>query len=309
MQPPRAVLMMRPRSFGFNRETAKSNAFQHDGGGLEASVIAARAQHEFEGLAAALRHRGVRVVCLDDTPAPPKPDAVFPNNWLSLHAEGDAILYPMLVPSRRAEARLDVLDILATEHGLSWPRVHDLRDPAVLGGALEGTGSLVLDRCSRIAYASLSPRTESTAVQAFCRRFDYEPVVFHAGDAAGRSVYHTNVVMTLGERFAVVCLDAVHDARERQTLVTRLEATNHEVLPIVVAQMSSFAGNLLELAGTRGERLLVASAAAFDALDEATRTRLARHATFVTAPLPTIEHYGGGSARCMLVELEGPALA
>lgn len=304
--PPRAVLMLRPCAFGFNPGTAPTNTFQCDDGTLTPSEIGRRGREEFDGLAAALRAHGVRVVCIDDTPEPPKPDAVFANNWLSLHAEGDAILYPMHAPSRQAEARLDVLDILAAVHGLVWPRVHDLRDPAVLGGALEGTGSLVLDRRHRIAYASLSPRTEGRAVRAFCARFDYEPVVFRADDAGGRPVYHSNVVMTLGEGFAVVCLAAIADTAERGRLVARLEATGHAPIAISRAEMARFAGNLLELTNDRGERLIVGSAAALASLDPATRERLAAQASLVAAPLPTIERYGGGSARCMLVELEAP---
>lgn len=305
---PAAVLMMRPAAFGFNRETASSNAFQHDDRDLDTQEIARRGLQEFERLAAVLREHGVRVVCLDDTPDPPKADAVFPNNWVSFHAEGDAILYPMLAPSRRVEVRPDVLDSLAVRHGLRWPRVHDLSDPGVLGGTLEGTGSLVLDRRLRLAYASESPRTEAAAVRAFCRRFEYEPVVFHASDAAGRPVYHTNVVMTLAERFAVVCLEAVVEAGERRALAERLEATGRDVIAISRVEMARFAGNMLELRGERDERLLVASACAVESLAEPTRARLSAHASLVAVPLPTIERYGGGSARCMLVELLGPDL-
>jgi hypothetical protein len=298
--------MVRPAAFGFNRETASSNAFQRDDSEHDPDEIGRLALDEFDHFAAVLREHGVHVVRLDDTPEPRKPDAVFPNNWVSFHAEGDVILYPMLAPSRRAEARSDVLDTLASEHGLRWPRVHDLRDPAVLGGTLEGTGSLVLDRGLRLAYASLSPRTEAAAVQAFCRRFGYEAVLFHARDANGRLVYHTNVVMTLAERFAVVCLEAVVDTSERRGLMGRLEATGRDVVEISRAQMACFAGNMLELRGERGERLLVASTAAVESLGERTRSRLGAHASLVSVPLPTIERLGGGSARCMLVELLGP---
>lgn len=302
-----SVLMVRPCSFGFNRETASSNRFQQDDPAVDAAAIQDAAITEFEGLAVALRVAGVQVIAIDDTLEPRKPDAVFPNNWISFHAEGDVILYPMLAPSRRVEARLDVLDILARQYGLHWPRLHDMRDPAVLGGVLEGTGSLVLDRRERVAYAAVSPRTEPAAVAAFCRRFDYAPVLFRAVDAAGQPVYHTNVMMALGDAFAVVCLESIASDAERATVGARLEASGRTVLPISLRQMGRFAANLLALRGHDGQSLLVGSDAAADALGRELRARVEAHARLVTAPLHTIERFGGGSARCMLAEVDPPA--
>jgi hypothetical protein len=302
----RAVLMVRPCSFGFNAETAASNAFQHDDAKLTRAAIQTHARAEFDGLATQLRAHGVEVICCDDTPEPPKPDAVFPNNWLSMHANGDIVLYPMSVPSRRAEVRRDIVATLTREHGFECREMHDLSDPAVLGGVLEGTGSLVLDSDAQLAFACLSARTEAPAVQAYSRRFSYEPVVFRASDRTGVSIYHTNVLMMLGGSFAVVCLDAIERGSERRSVIQHIEASAREVIEITPPEMHSFGANLLELKGDSDTPLLVGSEAAFAGMRTTTRTELARRCTLISTPLPTIERYGGGSARCMLAEIGLP---
>lgn len=296
------VLMLRPAAFGFNSETAASNAFQHDDAASKPSEIARAARHEFDALRQELARASVRVLCYKDTLEPPKPDAVFVNNWISMHRSGDLVLYPMLTPTRRLEVRPELVSSLVSTCG--FVRVHDCTDPTILGGVLEGTGSLVLDRVDRAAYACLSPRTERAAVLELCRRLDYEAVIFAAADARGRPIYHTNVILSIGGDFALVCLEAF--AAGRDEVASKLEATGHELLPLPLVAMGGFAANMLELSSTAGERLLVGSTRAFDSLPGETRARLEGKLKFVTVPLPTIERYGGGSARCMLAEVHAP---
>jgi hypothetical protein len=295
-----AVLMIRPAHFGSNPETAATNAFQRALPEGPAELLR-RARVEFDALAGELRAHGVKVHVFDDTPEPVKLDALFPNNWVSFHAGGTAVLYPMQPESRRTEVRPELVERLATSRGGAG-RCLDLRAEAG-GEFLEGTGSLVLDRLWRVAYACHSPRTSARLVKRFCERLGYEPHLFHARDARGVPAYHTNVVLALGTRFAIVCLEALSDARERAALAAELRASERELVPITLAQMDEFAANALELQGSAGTTLLVLSARARRALDPAQRAVLERHATLVSAELTTIETCGGGSARCMLAEV------
>jgi hypothetical protein len=295
------VLMIRPACFGANPETAATNAFQRPGERASPELLA-RARAEFDGLVAALRAHGVEVLVLDDTPAPEKPDALFPNNWVSFHADGRVALYPMQAPSRRAEVRPALLAELARLGLAGERRLVDLRAEAD-GAFLEGTGSLVLDRVDRVAYACLSPRTSERLLARFGELFGYAPFPFRAVDARGVAIYHTNVMLALGRRFALACLEAVRDARERRALEERLTSGGRELVAITLAQMDEFAGNALELRARDGGALLVLSARARRALRADQRAVLERHTTLVSAELATIETYGGGSARCMLAEL------
>ncbi|HEX6881800.1 MAG TPA: arginine deiminase-related protein [Planctomycetota bacterium] len=295
------VLMIRPAAFGANPETAATNAFQRGAEGSAAELLA-RARAEFDGLVAALRAHGVDVLVLEDEPEPPRPDAVFPNNWVSFHADGRVVLYPMLAPSRRAEVRAGLLGELA-RLGLSGPRrVLDLRVDAG-GEALEGTGSLVLDRAGRVAYACRSPRTSARLLARFCAELGYQAVAFDALDARGVPIYHTNVMMALGEGFALVCAEAIPDEEERARVRAHLAAGGRELVPLTWAQMDEFAGNALALRAGDGRQLLVLSARARRALTPAQLAVLERHATLVSAELATIEACGGGSARCMIAEV------
>lgn len=295
------VLMIRPAVFGANPETAATNAFQRGAEGSAAELLA-RARAEFDGLVAALRKHGVEVLVLEDSAEPPKPDAVFPNNWVTFHSDGRVVLYPMLVPSRRAEVRAGLLDELARLGLRGTRRLLDLRGEA-RGEALEGTGSLVLDRVQRVAYACRSPRTSERLLARFCAELGYEALAFDAVDARGTAIYHTNVMMALGEGFALLCAEAIPDAEERRRVVARLAASGHEVVAITLGQMEEFAGNALALRARGGERLLVLSARARRALRGEQVAALERHATLVTAELATIEACGGGSARCMIAEV------
>jgi hypothetical protein len=305
-QSARSVLMVRPARFGANPATAESNAFQARTLDEPVAAVRARVAQEFDALAAALSAVGVEVCIATDTPDPEKPDAVFPNNWVSFHSDGTIVLYPMLAPNRRPERRLDLLQELAARHQFRIGRTLDLSDHEQRDQYLEGTGSLVLDRVNRIAFAALSPRTHLDALGDFAQQLDYEVVSFEAFNAAGVAIYHTNVLMCVGERFAVLCTDAIADETRARAVVRILETSGHEVVTITASQLTTFAGNMLELENQRGEKVLVMSSAAERSLDVQQRQRLAAHASLVAVEIPTIEHYGGGSVRCMLAELHLP---
>jgi hypothetical protein len=297
------VLMIRPAAFARNDETAASNHFQSKGPSAP-DALAQRAQSEFDTLIDELRKAGVQVLSLPDTSVPIKPDAVFPNNWFSTHADGTVVFYPMLAPNRRLERRTDVLDVLRNA-GFYIHRTVDLSTSESMGAYLEGTGSLVLDRVHRIAYACRSLRTSESALLVFANQLGYTPVVVDAFDAQRRPIYHTNVIMCVGRRFAAVCMDAL-DSKDADLLLRQFEASGHELIRLTQAQMSAFAGNMLELATPDGSCIAMSTSAA-SALTEQQIAKLERLAgPLVTASIPTIEHYGGGSVRCMLAEIHLP---
>jgi hypothetical protein len=302
-QAARAVLMVRPARFGPNAETAGSNFFQRGRGG---AGVARRAQQEVDALALALARAGVCVHQFAGSRGAALPDEVFPNNWLSLHADGTAVLYPLLARNRRAERRRDILEALAGSCGYRLERVVDLTHLEARGEYLEGTGSLVLDRARRVAYACLSPRTHVRALAEFGRALGYEVVPFAAVDGAGRPIYHTNVVLSLGTQFAVLCAEAVANTAERRALAKRLASSGRELIELTRTELESFAANLLELDGARGP-IIALSAAAESALAPATRRALERHGRLVAADVATIERIGGGSVRCMLAEVALPS--
>ena len=305
-----AVLLVRPASFGYNPETAATNSFQRRPAGAAGAEVAA-ARNELNGLAGALIGDGVRVCVMEDTVEPPKPDAVFPNNWVSFHEDGTVVLYPMQAESRRHERRRDVIDTVADRLGFKVSRVVDLTSHEAHGRYLEGTGSLVLDHLERTAYACISPRTHPDAVQEWARELGYEPIVFSAVDRAGVPLYHTNVLMCVGEKGAIVGTEAIVPA-DRGRVIERLRATGREVVEVGHAEIERFAGNMLEL-GTWDEalgdyRVLVMSETARHALSADAFARLSACTDEVLAvPIPTIERLGGGSVRCMLAEVFLPA--
>jgi hypothetical protein len=301
-----AVLMVRPARFGYNAETAASNAFQQtpdDASHAPDAAIAALL--EFDALVLALRRAGVAVFIAEDTAEPAKPDALFPNNWVSFHRDGSVVLYPMLAPNRRAERREDIIEQLGRDGAFRITRRVDLSDHEAEGRYLEGTGSLVLDRASRTAYACLSPRTDFRVLGEFAQRLDYELVSFDALDAQGRAIYHTNVLMAIGARFAVVCAAAIAHPAQRESVLSRLRASGHEIVEISLEQMRQFAGNVLELDGTQG-KLIALSTTAWGSLDAAQRSALKKQAAIVAVSIPTIERLGGGGVRCMLAEIHLP---
>jgi hypothetical protein len=266
----------------------------------------AAALREFEGLASALEQAGVSVHVFDDTREPHTPDAIFPNNWVSFHADGTVVLYPMMAENRRLERRLDVLEALSAKHGFRASRIIDLTCHEQAGRYLEGTGSLVLDRIHRVAYACVSPRTDLDVLGDFAQQLDYDIVAFEAHDAGGAAIYHTNVLMSVGERFAAVCSSAIRED-ERAAVMDTLRGSGRAIVDLTLQQMASFAGNMLEIGSSRIGSVIAMSERARDSLTAVQRQTLESSAgAIVATPIPTIERLGGGSVRCMLAEIHLP---
>lgn len=296
------VLMIRPASFGYNEETAANNIYQQKPDNTDSAAIQQQALMEFDAFAKKLSDAGVSVIIVPDTPKPPKPDAIFPNNWVSFHQDGTVVLYPMYAKNRRAERRNDVPEILEKQHGFRITKLIDLTHFENEGKFLEGTGSLVLDRVNRIAYASVSERTKPELVQEFCRQLNYKAIIFKA--VANESpVYHTNVILSVCEKFVVICLDYISSESEKEELMKTFKVTQKEVFKITAKQASCFAGNMLELKSKEDESLLVMSTTAYNSLDNQQISFLGKHCKIIHSPLDTIEKYGGGSARCMIAEI------
>ena len=296
-----AVLMIRPARFGVNAETAQSNSFQRSA--VEVEDPQAMALREFDVLVASLRKLGVHVEVFEDTPEPWTPDALFPGNWVSFHADGCVYLYPMLAQNRRWERRTDIIDALRDKLGYQVRTIQDLSAAELEGRFLEGTGSLVLDRVHHVAYACLSPRTDRKLLKEWAAKLEYEVVAFHAVDASGKPVYHTDVMMNIGERFAMACLSSLPEASERRRIQRRLEETGHEIIPITTQQMNEFAGNALHLATRHGGSVLAMSMRAEHSLTPTQRNIIKKYTRIVSSPVNTIESVAGGSVRCMLAEI------
>lgn len=295
-------MMIMPVRFESNPHTAESNRFQGRNPDTPEQQQAAAAS-EFAGLRDVLEANGIRVVQFDDTEEPHTPDAIFPNNWVSFHADGTVVLYPMEAPNRRTERRQDIIESLSAEHGFQVRQIIDLSEHENNGHYLEGTGSLVLDRVNRIAYACLSSRTHLDALGDFAQRMDYNVVAFDAVDRDGTPIYHTNVLMNVGEELAVVCADAIPADEQRKAVWQSLEKTGHKVIPISFDQMNAFAGNMLELRSASGERVIAMSDQARQSLDETQIAAIEASAKIVSAPIDRIESSAGGSVRCMLAEI------
>jgi hypothetical protein len=300
------VLMVRPARFAFNPETAATNAFQSRSDDSESS-IQSRALAEFDAFVALLRAHGIDVTVAEDTPEPEKPDAIFPNNWLSTHEDGAIFLFPMAAANRRLERRAEIVALLRARFAVAGERIVDLSPAELDGRFLEGTGSVVLDRRARVAYAALSPRTDEGVFRDFCARAGYRPVAFSARDDSGVPVYHTNVLLSVGAAYAILCVDAV-DAAQREAVLGALRASGKEIVAITFAQMRGFAGNALELTNADGQAVLVMSACAKASLTEEQLARLGKYAVIIAPDLATIERHGGGSARCCLCEIALPLL-
>ena len=298
------MLLVRPASFGFHAEAAASNSFAS--GSADAGVRA-HAIREAERLASRLDAAGVEVLTLQDQPDPGKPDAVFPNNWVSFHADGTMVLYPMATERRRLERdTLAVSQLLATS-GFAISRTIDLSAAENRGQYLEGTGSLILDRPRRRAYASRSLRTHPQVVAEFDAQLGYSTFLFDAFDPAGKPIYHTNVLLSLGTDWAVLCAQAVAEA-DRERLLERLRETGREVVEVGFDQLRRFACNILEVRSRSGEPLIAMSAAALASFEPHQRRSLERHATLLGVPVPTIEAVGGGSVRCMIADIHLPRI-
>ena len=297
-----AVVMIRPSRFYPNPETALDNAFQQEVEAESSDTLTARARAEFDQAVRTLSAAAVKVHVFDDTLAPEKPDAVFPNNWFSTHHDGRIALYPMYTPSRRAERRHDIIASLQQHYRVSG--IVDYSPYEERGLYLEGTGSLVLDHENRIAYVSLSRRADRELLEKFCADFDYEPVTFQSSSDDGRPIYHTNVMLCVGTQFVLVGLEMIDDPAQRETVRSRLAATGKTVIALDRDQIANFAGNALELQNDH-EKLLVLSVRAASHLTAAQRTTIERFARLLPLSLPTIE-LAGGSARCMMATVHLP---
>ncbi|WP_069657785.1 citrulline utilization hydrolase CtlX [Arcticibacter eurypsychrophilus] len=302
MQTTPRILMIRPSMFGFNDQTALSNLFQHvDHGGEN---IQSQALEEFNQFVALLRVHGVLVLAVDDDPEFHTPDAIFPNNWISTHEDGSLFIYPMEAENRRQERNIKI--IKAVQNGYGYKHYVDLSFFEQTGKYLEGTGSMVLDRVNHIAYACLSSRTNEEVLAYFAALSGYRTATFQAIDASGKAIYHTNVMMSIGDRFAVICLEAIAHPEDRDALIRSITATQKEIIPISLSQMNAFAGNLIQISNKLGESLIVMSTQAFESLDERQKSALGQYGSLIHSPLWTIERFGGGSARCMIAEIHVP---
>lgn len=301
MQSTSKVLMVRPVRFGFNEQTAGNNSFQKRGYELSAQDMALE---EFDNFVTLLRANNVEVVVVEDTPEPHTPDSIFPNNWFSTHASGELVLYPMCAPNRRLERKESVLNVIKEigERG-KMRRIVDLTHWESENLFLEGTGSLIFDRKNRIVFACRSPRCDIAVLEDLCEKLDYEFLDFGAYDRDGKPIYHTNVMMCVGDKFVVACLDSIKNIDERTEFISFVEDCDKELIEISIDQMEQFAGNMLQLRSTGGEPLLIMSATAKRALTTDQLESLMSYCKIISPELESIETNGGGSARCMLAEI------
>ena len=297
------ILMVRPACFGFNPETAASNSFQKTSDGMTAEAISAQAIEEFDAVVDTLMACQIDVFVVEDTPQPPKTDAVFPNNWVSFHQSGIAVTYPMMSENRRHEVREDVLEDLVEHFAIDevWRMERESGD-----ACLEGTGSMVLDRQKRIAYACRSPRTDEGLFNQFCQRLDYQPFLFDAVYSDGIPVYHTNVIMTVTEKLMIVCLESIADETQREELKKTALDSGKTILELSLKQVGQFAGNMLQIGDPEERPMLVMSKSARASLNVDQITILEDESDVLAVSIPVIEKHGGGSLRCMLAELFVP---
>jgi hypothetical protein len=301
-----SILMIRPVAFRMNEQTAVNNYYQKILDGLSAQTVNQKAQEEFDTFVNKLRMVGVDVTVIDDTLEPSTPDSIFPNNWISFHENGDVVLYPMFAENRRQERREDILDILEAKGFEVNDEIMDYTSAEQDGFYLEGTGSIVLDRENGKAYCALSPRADEELFIEFCEDFDMNPILFEAFqtvDGERKLIYHTNVMMCIGDTFAVICADCIDDKKERKMVLDSLKADEKEIILITEDQMNNFAGNMLELQGSDERRYLIMSDSAHKSLTKKQVAQLEEHITILSSSLDTIEACGGGSARCMMAEV------
>ncbi len=298
MQTTNHILMIRPVDFKFNDQTAGNNKFQQ---ASEQNGVQYLALKEFDQFADLLRSNDVDVMVINDTVAPETPDSIFPNNWISFHDNGEVFLYPMFSENRRLERRKDIIEQLAARFSLEM--VTDMSEYENQELFLEGTGSMVLDREHKLAYACLSLRTDEQVLADWCRISGYTAVTFKADDQDGFRIYHTNVMMCIGDFFAVICLESIQNYQEREMVMQHLIRTGKEIIEISMNQMNHFAGNMLQVKNKNGDGLLVMSEQAYTSLTEMQVFLLQKYCSLVHSPLDTIEKNGGGSARCMLAEI------
>ncbi|MUP46690.1 amidinotransferase [Gramella sp. BOM4] len=296
------ILMVRPVAFRMNEQTSVNNYFQKNVNDPDLNISAAR---EFDDFVKKLKGVGVNVIVVDDVLEDNTPDSIFPNNWVSFHEDGQVALYPMFAENRRKERRLEYFAKLE-EAGFKITDIVDYTAAEEDDVFLEGTGSLILDRVNEKAYCAISPRADEDLLIEFCEDFEYTPVIFNAYQSVGNKrlpIYHTNVMMCLGEEFAVICLDTIDDKKERKNVIKHLKADGKEIIAITEKQMHEFAGNMLQVQGAFGKKYLVMSARAHRSLSEEQVAKIEKHCEILSSEIQTIEIAGGGSARCMMAEV------
>jgi hypothetical protein len=301
-----SILMIRPVAFRMNEQTAVNNYYQKVLDGLSPETVNAKAQEEFDTFVNKLRIVGIDVLVVNDTIEPNTPDSIFPNNWISFHESGDVVMYPMFAENRRQERREDILELLEDKGFEMNEFITDYSSAEEDGFFLEGTGSIVLDRENGKAYCALSPRADEELFIEFCEDFDMNPIIFESFQTVNgerKLIYHTNVMMCIGDTFAVICADCIDDKKERKMVLDSLKSDGKEIILITEAQMNNFAGNMLELIGSDERRYLVMSNSAHRSLTKKQIAQLEEHVTILSSSLDTIEACGGGSARCMMAEI------
>lgn len=303
MQTTSHILMIQPVNFSYNAETAVNNAFQVAGNDAGAQEKAAE---EFQQFVAVLRKNGVDVTVVKDTPEPYTPDSIFPNNWVSFHNDGTVMLYPMYAVNRRMERKQHVLDTIKNKFSIT--QQIDLSSYEAENIFLEGTGSMVLDRDNKIAYACLSPRTDKIVLADFCNKAGYKAIAFKSVDENGKEIYHTNVMMCVADKYVVICMDSIRDKKEKQLVTDTITESNKAIINITYNQMNHFAGNMLQVENNKGEKLLVMSSQAYQSLTKEQVAALEQYNKIVHSSLNTIETNGGGSARCMMAEVHLPLI-
>jgi len=300
-----SILMIRPVAFRMNEQTAVNNYYQKEVANVLPATINAKAQEEFDAFVAKLTEVGVHVLVVEDTLKPNTPDSIFPNNWISFHDNGDVVLYPMFAENRRLERREDIFEIVE-KHGFEISEIMDYSSAEMDGFFLEGTGSIIIDRENKIAYCALSERADEELFIEFCEDYDMQPVIFEAFQTVENErklIYHTNVMMSIGSKFAAICADAIDDKKERKMVLETLKKSGKEIILLTENQINNFAGNMLQVVGANNQEYLVMSQAAFESLTPKQIETLEKHNPIITANLETIETCGGGSARCMMAEI------
>jgi hypothetical protein len=305
-QIPSAIVMVRPSTFGYNEQTAETNAFQEPVTDESKEAVLRHARAEFDALVASLQSAGIVVYVFDESPKDRTPDALFPNNWISMMPDGTVVLYPMMAPNRRLERRKDVIDTIEKDFVVG--RVQDYSHLEQQNVFLESTGSVVFDHDHKTAYANQSPRTDKELFYQLCRLFKYEPVWFVATDRHGQDIYHTNVMMSLGRDFAVVCTEAIEE-NQREAMRSRLRGTGRALIEISHTQMEQFAANIIQVNNAEGKPHIIMSQSAYDAFTPAHRVSLAAFGRLLPGDISSIERYGGGSVRCMIAGIHLPARA
>jgi len=299
------ILMIRPVRFRMNEQTAINNYYQKVLDNLSAKDINQKAQQEFDAFVEKLKGVGINVIVVQDTLIPDTPDSIFPNNWISFHQNGDVILYPMFAQNRRLERREEILDILE-ENDFQIENIIDYTSAEEEGIFLEGTGSIVLDRTNKKAYCALSPRANEDLFIEFCEDQDFAPIIFHSYQTVNGKrelIYHTNVMMCVAEKFAVICAATIDDKQEQRFVLNSLKSDGKEIILITEEQVNNFAGNMLEVRGKNDKNYLIMSKSAEQILTKEQRKKIEKYTTILSSSLDVIEACGGGSARCMMAEI------